>query len=338
MAMRTKACGLAARVDMDGPVRVLAASHRLIWPDEAPFALFLSHDVDQIYDRELFRILADLNHIRRIFTQGERGDLRRAASRVLRALFKPKATGDDVRVLLDIEAGYGFPSTFFVLHDPYWSRQGPRYRLDSPGLRRIVEMVKAAGGEIGVHGGYYRFNDATAYHESLDLIGRMFTTEVVGIRNHLLRLSFPETWLAQEAAGFRYDATFGWPDRPGARDDRFFPFRPVDPATGRELDLTVLPLTVMDGTLFRHLRSSGRDALELAWAAIEPVIERGGLVSLLWHNNYFDEPEYRDWQWVYEQLLERLAALRPWCATGAAIDDWVRAQGMPSIGAPAGSG
>ncbi|RKT45580.1 polysaccharide deacetylase family protein [Thiocapsa rosea] len=308
------------------------------WPENAPFAVFLSHDIDQIHDRELFRILADLNHIRRILRQGEPGNLRLAGARVLRSLFKPKQTGDDVRTILEIEARYGFPSTFFILHDPYWSRHGPRYRLGSPGLRRIVQMVSEAGGELGVHGGYYRFNDPAGYRESREMVGETFGVEVQGIRNHLLRFSFPETWLAQEAAGFRYDATFGWPDRPGARDDRFFPFRPVDPATGRELDLTVLPLTVMDGTLFRHLRSSGRDALELAWAAIEPVIERGGLVSLLWHNNYFDEPEYRDWQWVYEQLLERLAALRPWCATGAAIDDWVRAQGMPTIGASADSG
>lgn len=298
----------------------------LFWPNNARVALFLSHDIDQIHDRELFRVLADLNHIRRMLTQGESGHLGLAAARVVRSLFKPKPTGSDVRVLLDIEARHGFKSTFFILHDPYWSRQGPRYRLGSPGLARIVAMVKAAGGEIGVHGGYYRFNNGAAYRESLDLIGETFSTPVVGIRNHLLRFSYPDTWRAQAAAGFRYDATFGWPDRLGARDGYDTPFQPVDPATGQTLDLTVLPLTVMDVTLFRHLRLDGAGALAAAWEAIDPIIARGGLVALLWHNNYFDEPEYRDWQWVYEQLLERLAALRPWCATGAEIDAWVRTQ------------
>ncbi len=306
------------------------------WPDGAPFALFLSHDIDQIHDRELFRVLADLNHIRRMLTQGETGHLGQAAARVLRSLVKPKPTGADVRVLLDIEARFGFRSTFFILHDPYWSRQGPRYRLGSPGLARIVAMVKAAGGEIGVHGGYYRFNNASAYRKSLELVGRTFGVPVTGIRNHLLRFSYPETWRAQTAAGFRYDATFGWPDRLGARDGQYGPFQPVDPATGRTLDLTILPLTVMDVTLFRHLRLSGAEALAAAWAAIEPIIARGGLVTLLWHNNYFDEPEYQDWQWVYEELLARLAALRPWCATGAEITDWVREQGgVPLYRGPA---
>ncbi|MDS4068149.1 MAG: polysaccharide deacetylase family protein [Candidatus Competibacter sp.] len=295
---------------------------RIRWPNDAPFALFLSHDIDQIHDRELFRILADLNHIRRLLTQGEAGHLGLASARVLRSLFKPKPTGDDVRTLLAIEARYGFPSTFFILHDPYWSRYGPRYRLGSPGLRRIVDMILAAGGEIGVHGGYYRFNQAAGYRESREAVGNTFGIEAVGIRNHYLRFSFPETWLAQEAAGFRYDATFGWTDRPGARDGRAFPFHPVDPRTGRTLDLTVLPLTVMDTTLFRHLRLGRTAALDTAWNAIAPIIAQGGLVSLLWHNNYFDEPEYQDWQWVYEALLERLAALGPWCATGAAIEEW----------------
>lgn len=307
------------------------SSPDLQWPQGAPFALFLSHDIDQIHDRELFRVLADLNHIRRMLSQGESGHLGLASARVVRSLFNPKPAGTDVRVLLDIEARHGFKSTFFILHDPYWSRQGPRYRLGSAGLARIVAMIKAAGGEIGVHGGYYRFNNAAAYRESLELVGKTFSTPVVGIRNHLLRFSYPETWRAQAAAGFRYDATFGWPDRLGARDGCDTPFQPLDPATGRTLDLTVLPLTVMDVTLFRHLRLGGEAALAAAWAVIDPIIARGGLVSLLWHNNYFDEPEYRDWQWVYEQLLARLAALRPWCATGAEIDAWVRAQGtLPS--------
>jgi hypothetical protein len=48
-------------------------------------------------------------------------------------------------------------------------------------------------------------------------------------------------------------------------------------------------------------------------------------VSLLWHNNYFNEPEYAEWQWTYERLLERLAAQNPWCAPGAEIAAWWRA-------------
>jgi len=289
------------------------------WPDNRPFALFLSHDVDQIHDRELFRILADLNHVRRMITQGERGNLRLALRRVARALFAPKPAEKDFGTILEIEARHGFRSTFFVLHDPYWSRHGPRYRLTCPELRRIADRIRAAGGEIGLHGGVLRLDRAEAYRESRDALRAALGVDAIGIRNHLLRFSDADTWAAQEAAGFEYDATFGLADRPGSREGRLFPFFP------EKRNILELPLTVMDVTLFRNLALDGPAALEAAWAAIEPVINAGGLVSLLWHNNYFNEPEYAEWQWTYERLLERLAAQNPWCAPGAEIAAWWRA-------------
>ncbi len=36
----------------------------LAWPDGHRFALFLSHDIDQIHDREMWRFLGDLNYMR----------------------------------------------------------------------------------------------------------------------------------------------------------------------------------------------------------------------------------------------------------------------------------
>lgn len=296
------------------------------WPAGRAFGLFLSHDIDQIHDRELFRVLADLNHVRRIWTQGEKGDAALALRRVARALFAPKPAEKNFETILAIEARYGFLSTFFVLHDPYWSRHGPRYRLTCSEIRRIAQIIGAAGCEIGVHGGVLRFNQARGYRESREALRKALGVEAVGIRNHLLRFSGAETWAAQEAAGFRYDATFGYSDRLGPREGRMAPFFPNQSKIGDNRGILELPLTVMDVTLFRNLGLEGEAALAAAWSAIEPVVQGGGLVSLLWHNNYFNEPEYHDWQWVYEQLLDRLAALNPWCGTGAEIDRWWRSK------------
>lgn len=295
------------------------------WPGGAPFALFLSHDVDKIHDREPFYALAALNRARRLLAGGE---VRRAGStlrRLARAWVAPKAPEMDFRTILDVEARHGFRSTFFVLHDRRWRRRGARYDVTAPALRRIAEMIRAAGGEIGLHGGYYRFNQAAAYRESREILQAALGGEIVGIRNHFLRFSGAETWAAQQAAGFRYDSTFGHADRIGARAGRLFPFFAADPATGRKLDIVELPLTVMDVALFQE-PLSGAEALERAWRAIEPALAAGGLVTLLWHNDCFNEPEFREWQWTYEQLLARLAARRPWCATGAEIAAWWRKQ------------
>ena len=301
-----------------------------LWPAPHSFALFLSHDVDQIHDRELFRVLADVNHVRRHVLQGERGHLGHALARITRSLVRPKDPLREFDTILGIEARHGFRSTWFLLHDRYWARHGGRYSLADPALGTIARNILAAGGELGVHGGYYRFNDAALYRDSRDAVERHFGVRPVGIRNHLLRFSTPETWLAHEAAGFAYDATFARPDHLGPLADRHHPFHPTVDGGARRLRLLEFPITVMDATLFRYHRLAGEDALEAAWRAILPTVHAGGLVSLLWHNNYFDEPEYHDWQFVYEQLLARLAALRPWCAPGAEIHRWLTRPSAPA--------
>ena len=296
------------------------------WPDAAPFALMLSHDIDQIYDRELFRVIADVNHIRRILTQGETGHAGLASRRVLRALFRPKRTLWDFETILSLEARHGFRSTFFVLHDRYFARQGARFNVEDRALREIARMVRAVGSELGVHGGYYRFNDAAQYRESRLKLSELFGVETVGIRNHLLRFSYPGTWQAQAAAGFAYDATYGYRSVPGPRGGLAFPFWIYDPAARGPSTMLELPLTVMDTSIFRYLRLEGERALEYCWQMVERLAGYGALVTLLWHNNFFNEPEYWDWHMVYERLLERLASLKPWCVPGAEINRWWRAR------------
>lgn len=295
-----------------------------VWPGGAKFALFLSHDIDKIFDREPFYVLAALNHVRRLLLRGEGKRAGLALRRLGRALVAPKPPELDFQTILDIEARHGFRSTFFVLHDRRWRRRGARYDVDAPALKRIAKRIMAAGGEIGLHGGYYRFNQAEAYRESREAIRGALGVEPVGIRNHFLLFSGLETWRAQEAAGFRYDATFGYSDHLGPRDGCLRPFFPEDAKTGTKMDILELPLTVMDITLFQNIGRNREESLETAWKALEPVIQGGGLVTLLWHNDYFNETEFQDWQWTYEQLLARLAALNPWCAPGAEITAWWR--------------
>lgn len=328
------------------------------WPHGSLFALFISHDVDQIHDRELFRVLADVNHVRRRLLNGENGNVELAARRIVRSLLCPKPATFDVETILSVESRHGFRSTWFLLHDKYWARHGSRYSFKCSAIKEIARRILEAGGELGVHGGYYRFNNVALYRESMDAVERYFGVRPCGIRNHLLRFSEPETWQAQKAAGFAYDATWGKADHLGALGGHHFPFFPMVPTLSEQchglnghlnsqlgqpssvlrpsssapqpstLDILELPITVMDATVFRYHRLAGKAALEAAWQAIQPTIKAGGLVSLLWHNNYFNEPEYCDWQMVYEELLARLASLKPWCATGAEINQWWRARSI----------
>ncbi len=289
--------------------------------------MFLSHDVDQIHDRELFRVLADVNHIKRRIIKGEPGNVLLAGRRVARALLCPKRALKDFETLLEMEGRHGFRSTFFLLHDKYWARNGARYTFQCRAIQEIVKLILGAGAELGLHGGYYRFNNVQLYRESRDAVEKAFGVRPRGIRNHLLRFSYPETWRAQSEAGFGYDATYGFPEELGPRGGWPFPFQTFDGNRGNALDLIALPITVMDVTVFRYLRLEGAAAWEAVRRAMHSVIGAGGLVSLLWHNNYFNEPEYQQWQEVYKTALHEAVALDPWCATGSEISEWWRARG-----------
>jgi len=180
-------------------------------------------------------------------------------------------------------------------------------------------MIRASGGEIGVHGGYHDFNDAAGYRRSADRIEAAFGVRASGIRNHMLRHEGLRTWEAQERAGFIYDASFGLNDRAGFRDGRMFPFLPCDSLTGKSLGIVALPLAVMDGAMFRSMRLRKEGALAVLRGLLDEAERAGGLLSVLWHNNYFDEPEYAEWEETYEAFLALAAERRPWCATGAEI-------------------
>ncbi|MBN1461627.1 MAG: hypothetical protein JXA57_19015 [Armatimonadetes bacterium] len=300
--------------------------HPFVWPEGRPFALFLSHDVDRIHDRELWRLLGDFGHVGRMIAGAEGGSLPLAFRRVVRALFNPKSALEDFETILEIEARHGFKSTFFLLHDYYWARYGARYRVTDRELHDIAKLVMSSDGEVGVHAGYYRCQNVSLLRESRQMIAEVAGTEPTGVRNHYLQFAGRKTWLAQEEAGFFYDATFGNARKVGPRERRISPFWAIEPNPGEKIGLVELPLSIMDVTLFDRLQRRGSEALEAAWSAIQPIVHVGGLVTLLWHNNYFNEPEYWDFQWVYERLLERLATLGPWCATGAEIASWWRAQ------------
>ncbi len=294
------------------------------WPQGRPFALLLSHDVDQIYDRELWRVLADLNHLQKVLRGRERGAAGEVFQRIVRAVARPKHALADFRRILELESRRGFRSTFFVLDDPYWSRYGARFRLGDRAVGDVVRLVRDAGCEVGYHGGYYSFNDPGKYARGRRRFTDLFGEEPRGIRNHYLRFSYPETWRAQAEAGFRYDSTLGYRHLPGFRAGVTHPFMTYDREREESLDLVELPLAVMDTSLFRYLALTEGEAVAAASATVDEARRYGGLVTLLWHNNFFNEPEYRDWEGAYVRLLDELYGSAPYCATGGEISRWWR--------------
>lgn len=297
-----------------------------LWPRGSVFAACLTHDVDHLHDRELFGLLADANHLRRMMFEAESGSVSKCLSRMRRAVMRPKDPMREFKAILTLERRRGWRSTFYLLDDRYWARYGSRYRLNDPRLRRITDALRAEGCELGVHGSYYAFADEKWFCSAAERFERVFGFRPAGVRNHYLRFALPETWRAQARAGFAYDATVGSNTTVGPCGGLALPFFGFDPQANASLDILELPLTIMDATLFGHLKLDPVAAFDLGCKIVGEIRAHRGLATLLWHPNYFDEPEFEDWECVYSSMLDLLAREGALVLPAAEIAHWWRAR------------
>jgi peptidoglycan/xylan/chitin deacetylase (PgdA/CDA1 family) len=303
------------------------------WKDGARFAAILSHDVDDLRLRSVDEALRLLGRARTPWSYA----LRKGAMQLAKSLGTPSTT-DDPYWRFDQwaaeEEKHGFHSTFFVFPSrPAAPHEfDPTYRLEDPvrfegeiqpfsaALRKLAER----GFEIGLHASYRSYMSAERLAAEKGQIESAIGRPILGIRQHFLRFEAPETWHAQLQAQFSYDSTLGYNEAPGFRAGIAAPFRPWDPGLEEGMDLLELPLTVMDGTLFRTLLLDGPMAARRTIEHLQIVEDVGGLAVLLWHPNGAAEEHFPGWWSSYQEVLAHLSGRSVWVATAAEIDAWWR--------------
>jgi hypothetical protein len=193
----------------------------------------------------------------------------------------------------------GPASTCFFLtrqddpHDGYPKRY-------QPALSASVERAAAEGREIALHASYRARDREGGIAEEAALLD-----SPQGLRHHYLR-SAPDQLAAElRAGGLRYDSSIGWPSRPGLRAGTPYPYRLWD-SERREPSAWELPLVLMDATLAeeRYLGLDARAAFDVAVETLEPVVEHGGAVAVLWHPRSHHPLLSRGYDRLYRRLLD----------------------------------
>ena len=280
------------------------------YPDGKTFAVCLTHDVDVIDPPLAHRGLASLYH-------GRRGAIGPLAREVLwRKGGKGSYDYRNFREIMDLEDRYGARSSFYFLA----ARRNvqPLRMYDVESLEGDLGEIADRGWEVGLHGGYYAYDDPAAIREEKRRLEKALGRPVCGYRNHYLCFRVPDTWAHLSTAGFRYDTTLGYNNVPGFRNGTCRPFRPVDRRSGREVDILEVPLAIMDRTLFSYAGSPDR-AWAIARRLIDAVERDRGVLTLLWHNDVFRAPYRGPWAAMYERILQYCHARNAWLAGGAEI-------------------
>ena len=284
---------------------------RLPWPGNAPFAVCLTHDVDRI--QKTFQYVSHLGR-----TKGLRG-----AAKSRRRGGRPYWGFDAVR---DIERGEGVRSTFFMLHEGPEAKQGIRNRIlawgladfENPELASTVISLAREGWEIGLHASLA----STASQDRISLEKRKLEAivggKVHGVRQHHLRLLLPDRWDEFAGAGLAYDSSFGFRHTWGFRGGTAFPYFLA--GSKNILPLREVPLHIMDSALARS-----HDAWAECTQALDAVQSVGGVLTVLFHQRFFDSRNYPGYADLFERLIAEAKRRQAWIGpAGEVLRAWSR--------------
>jgi hypothetical protein len=290
----------------------------------ARFAVALTHDVDSPWRWTRIGLRGAAARLKQNVRRARLGPAVREATGLATApLHLLRGTDPNwqfERIVTEERSSGASGSTFFVLaghHDPHDGAAPETYERLRP---RIIETLREAGAEIGLHGSYTAAGDAERLGEEKATLEAL-AGPIRGHRYHYLRVD-PHRNLAPLARlGFAYDTTLGFPDTIGFRAGIAHPFRPWDFERDQPLDLLEIPLAAMDATLAeeRYLGLSARRAARKLMRLLDWAAENGGAFAILWHPDRFDPATSAGWDRLYSKVLEGVRIRGGVCISAAEL-------------------
>lgn len=312
------------------------------WPEDRPFALCLTHDVDLVsLDPPPGDSLRQLGRDGRLLVAptSDSGPRGLAARTVARALFRlatlkgmgaPSHRGYDA--WLAIEARHGFHSTFFFFpeHVPDPHVYDCLYGYDDVvpydhrriRVREMMREIARAGWEVGLHGSFHSALRPGLLAEQKAQVEGALGAAVTSTRQHWLHYDARITPRLQSAAGLLADSTQGFNRNIGFRAGTAFPYPCWDHERGEPLPVLEVPQHVMDGALFtaNALECDQATAVRHGLHLMDQVQAVGGCLTLSWHPNTITDPVYES---VYVTLLAEAARRNAWgCSVGELRTWW----------------
>ena len=154
------------------------------------------------------------------------------------------------------------------------------YLPEGRGAAAALRALRERGCEINLHGSFVTSERHEVFAEQRHRLAGLVQQPVLGVRQHFLRLRPGITSLGMAGAGFRYDTSWGFPDRNGFRLGVGDVIPAWDGAGERALELQEAPVIWMDRALSKYARVEDPNA----WIAAlpDPLVprRRGGVLDL----------------------------------------------------------
>jgi hypothetical protein len=250
-----------------------------------PTRFFLSHDIDTVYES----ILQDGWYV----LKKGRFDI------FLKLLFNVAMSRPDwlnMDTIMSLESEYDCTSTFFwiVKKGKEEKLKNADYRFSSSRIQNILADVPNKGFENGLH----KSVASTSFQEELS----SFNKRPISNRYHYLKFNLPSGYDAIEQAGLKLDASLGFAETIGFRNNYGLPYNPYNLKERRPYSFIELPLHVMDTTLFKYAKANVADAENEIISFFEKN-KQDCVLSVLWHNNFFSNYKYKGYLPLYKKIL-----------------------------------
>ena len=288
---------------------IQAGGHGL-WPESAPYALCLTHDVDRVRKHVY-------HYLHYALRSGRNGVVRQAHSLAQR--LRGEEPYWNFQRIMDLEDSLGVRSTFLFLNErargfgpKYWGR----YDIHDSKVKESIRTLDAGGWEIGLHGSYHSYNDIELLRAEKQTLEEILGKPIRSVRQHYLNLLQPRTWEIQLEIGLEVDSTFGYTDRLWDEKDGILPYYTDNPG------MLELPITAMDTI------GLGRPEIRReAEATLGRIAAEGGLIVLDWHQRTYSPGEWEEAVALYVSTIERACSERAWIATmGQISQHWRKCQ------------
>ena len=260
---------------------------RKLWPN-AELAVTLSHDIDKInngWKEDGFSAL-------------KKGHVIPFIKMVIGKLYG-RDPWENLDAIIELEKSLDVYSTWFFITEQGNGNADYPLKQVKPYFKKIQE----SGSEVALHGSL----GSSSNTEKLRSEMKALNEDIAGNRFHFLKLDPATFGNTIESAGLDYDASLGFAEHIGFRNGFCFPFHPYNIREKRAYNFLEIPLMVMDTTL-HDAPYMGNDPQKMKKLdlLIEEVRKFNGLLSILWHNNYFSEHKYEGWGKVYSGLINQL--------------------------------
>ncbi len=294
-----------------------------------PFALNLTHDVDQVdyhtFKRVLYKIKEFFGAVEPTTTKSKIIKQIIKTSCELLRFNKKENPSWDFDYLISMEKKYNFHSSYYFLTRDL-KNQDSDYLFSESRLRELFSKLLSENCEIGIHGTVRSAKDSGQLRRILNSLEENAGTKIMGIRQHRLIYYVPDTLIIQKEAGLVYDTGLGFAEHEGFRNSYCMPYKIFDLDRDQMLDYWEIPLNVMDVTLFYYRQLNAGQILEPVKKILAEVKKFNGVFTLLWHNGFYDEDRFPGVPETYKRILDLIASESPNSYTGNEIIDSMNQQ------------